>query len=994
MTLCVFSRNVAVNLPFSTGFIADWEIKCPRTLVLVRETIQRFECKALVHRLLSEPAPPFFPRPQRAALRLRLSPPCRLPQEAAAAAGGFGTGNGTLFESTSTSMVLLMDAVTVTGNRALGGNGGGIFVDPHSAGPGNTNITLVYVDSEVSGNLASGGGGGISANEGVSVVLRGLLVADNVAAKGSVRKLLEMPQLSQPPPPPRHPPLLCDGLSRPAPPPQGGGALLARTHSVSLDAVTFRGNSAGDSGGAAFVSAAPVLPISAQLASVLALSNTAGVAGGGFAFSGPLRADLSAAIIALSSAGLAGGGVWVANGSTVRCVSCNVSANAVVSLGAGDDADDITTGGGAVSVGPRAEASFIGSDLVGNSVTLSGGAVNVVGPSAVVMLTGGSVSGNMARFGGAVALAGAARLAISSAAVANNSCVSLSPAVMMHCSLLQPVLHPCIQFHCFGICSSLICFRLLRLHRATLGGVFAFSKGAAVASTVALSALSGGDNDADAGAWAGSADGTAPFSAPACDGCAAMLAPTRLGSYGTPAGLATGPARLEVEAAPSTGTGRLLVITLRLHDGFGSLIRDLPTAVARVDCISTVRPAPAGGVGNSPAGRVVPEKCDATATLRGEVSGIYRNSAAVLDVVIFGEPRAVYVLEASLYLGGTGGGAAAAAAAAGSSLLKASQFNVTMEPCRALERYAGDSRLCQCVENAEYQTRLLACQCGARFQPTSSGAACEPAEGTVFTGGTLRPWVVPVAVAVPVSAFAAAALLWVHIVRSRLYSRISLQKCLLPPRDLFVVRPAHFKNASADRDRDGSAGESMAALEGTGEGGAGRDGALAGAHGSAALDERGIVVDYRGSRVLALAVLPAGTPSGAGGGGSGLWPDRAPDGALARVAEGGEDSFESGLVHAMPLRPQQIGRLSVGVEVSDTGSENVSSIASAGPGWQLPVTQQRSRAATIDCATPLCHRPSASRSIAVSSAPLGHRRASPCLTHPHFLPTHAYRGSL
>lgn len=97
------------------------------------------------------------------------------------------SGSATL-ESSSTELVVLLDRVNLRNNTATRGSGGGLFVDSHQGRPGVSGVTLVHVDSEVSGNRAGGSGGGISA-DGSAVVLSGLNVTGNAAAAGKARVL-------------------------------------------------------------------------------------------------------------------------------------------------------------------------------------------------------------------------------------------------------------------------------------------------------------------------------------------------------------------------------------------------------------------------------------------------------------------------------------------------------------------------------------------------------------------------------------------------------------------------------------------------------------------------------------------------------------------------------------------------------------------------------------------------------------------------------------
>lgn len=222
---------------------------------------------------------------------------------------------------------------------------------------------------------------------------------------------------------------------------------------------------------------------------------------------------------------------------------------------------------------------------------------------------------------------------------------------------------------------------------ASLGGIFGFASGAASAANVTLVRVSGSGNGADAGAFAGSADGQrGGFRPPGCAGC--TLEPDAAGA----SALATAAAAVLVSAPQSVRSGDPVRVSVRVQDGFGSDVAAL-SAVASLSCL-WARPAGPDAsaiTGGGSAASAVP--CNSAVSLRGSASGLYTNGSATIDVLLFGAPGSAVTLAASVAVGPweslRGAGSASAAP------LTSPPFNVSFEPCARGEEFDPPSGLCR-----------------------------------------------------------------------------------------------------------------------------------------------------------------------------------------------------------------------------------------------------------------------------------------------------------
>lgn len=128
--------------------------------------------------------------------------------------------------------------------------------------------------------------------------------------------------------------------------------------------------------------------------------------------------------------------------------------------------------------------------------------------------------------------------------------------------------------------------------------------------------------------------------------------------------------------------------------------------------------------------------------------------------------------------------------------------NVSIEACRSLEAFDRVSRQCLCAFGAGYSVALARCECPPSSELDAAGAACvlrRPA-------AALAAWWVPLAIAVPIAA-AAAAMAALGVFISRRASDAAHRKTgqlVLPLADIALVAPGQIFRGSQEFGRVGS----------------------------------------------------------------------------------------------------------------------------------------------------------------------------------------------
>ncbi|KAG1678483.1 hypothetical protein FOA52_014514 [Chlamydomonas sp. UWO 241] len=274
-----------------------------------------------------------------------------------------GSSGGGLYLRLLPNSSVVMDAVTVDGNAAAGGDGGGLAVTmwaPPSVGEaprGQAEVTIL--SSELTGNQALGGrGGGAAMGSGdpllvLQVWVLGGRVAHNSAAMGG-------------------------GLSV-----FGAGASLAVEQSALVESNAAVGGAGGIGGGGGV--AAEACGGLLLGAGTLLVSCNATIAGGGLFVSGCAALVLKNASITGCSAPT-GGGAHIANTPGALLMSSAIAHNAATGgyAGAADapsDTANFVGSGGGLWIGGATSALVHGCLLVGNTAGTLGGGIAALQPA-------------------------------------------------------------------------------------------------------------------------------------------------------------------------------------------------------------------------------------------------------------------------------------------------------------------------------------------------------------------------------------------------------------------------------------------------------------------------------------------------------------------------------------------------------------------------------------------------------------------------------------
>jgi uncharacterized repeat protein (TIGR01451 family) len=293
---------------------------------------------------------------------------------------GGGISNGRL-DAAGNKIVdggtMTLTNVTVSGNQALGGAGGGILVTSNgSCCPATFTMTGGLIEGNVAtGPLAVGGGGGLALFEtraGADAQVNGVVVRNNRAPNAN------------------------------------GGGIFTRGH-LTMTGGELRGNQAGSSGGGLDNGVSGSLSGGAvNVTNVAIESNTAGSYGGGI-FNASTMTGTNTNTVIVSGGTLRSNSAVFGGGAIFNRV------NAVVTIkdGArvtGNHADNI--GGG---INNEGELLVFGSTLSENSAT-EGGAIHSTGPTFIYFST---ISANTASRGAGIRVSGD-RLNISGSTLSGN----------------------------------------------------------------------------------------------------------------------------------------------------------------------------------------------------------------------------------------------------------------------------------------------------------------------------------------------------------------------------------------------------------------------------------------------------------------------------------------------------------------------------------------------------------------------------------------------
>ncbi|MCC9641989.1 dockerin type I domain-containing protein [Rhodopirellula sp. JC740] len=283
-----------------------------------------------------------------------------------AAAGTLSAVGGTLTIANS----------TITGNTASG-NGGGIANES-----GRVTITDSTISQNVSGGDEPGEGGGGISNDGGTVTLTDTDVLENTAIVGLGNG---------------------GGILN-----NSGGFLVVRGGSISGNDAARAGGGVENAGEATFFE-------------VEMDGNDTGINGGALHTSGPWTANFIDSVITNNTAGAEGGGVWNSSTGEMTLVGTTVTGNTA----SGDEADQ---GGGGVfnDGGVMLITTSTISDNVADGVSGSGGGVLNTG---TLTVSDSTISGNVAnRAGGGIEATAGTTTALTNVALNLNN-VGISPAV-------------------------------------------------------------------------------------------------------------------------------------------------------------------------------------------------------------------------------------------------------------------------------------------------------------------------------------------------------------------------------------------------------------------------------------------------------------------------------------------------------------------------------------------------------------------------------------
>uniref|UniRef100_UPI0036F37329 choice-of-anchor Q domain-containing protein n=1 Tax=Rhodopirellula bahusiensis TaxID=2014065 RepID=UPI0036F37329 len=264
----------------------------------------------------------------------------------------------------------------ITGNTASG-NGGGIA---------NESGTVSITDTTISGNVSGGdepgeGGGGVF-NDGGTVTITDSDVFENtaIAGLGNGGGILNA----------------------------NGGTLVVRGGTISNNDASRAGGGVENAGNATFFETEFD-------------GNTTGINGGALHTSGPWTASFIDATITGNSAGAEGGGVWNSSTGTMTFVGASVDGNTA----SGDDADQggggVFNDGGTLTIDSTSITNNIADGMSG-----SGGGILNLGSMTV---TDSTISGNVAnRAGGGIEATDASSTLLNDVNLDGNN-VGVSPAV-------------------------------------------------------------------------------------------------------------------------------------------------------------------------------------------------------------------------------------------------------------------------------------------------------------------------------------------------------------------------------------------------------------------------------------------------------------------------------------------------------------------------------------------------------------------------------------
>ncbi|WP_461506297.1 choice-of-anchor Q domain-containing protein [Rhodopirellula baltica] len=264
----------------------------------------------------------------------------------------------------------------ITGNVASG-NGGGIASES-----GHVSIT----DSSISGNVSGGdepgeGGGGVF-NDGGVVTITDSDVIENtaIAGLGNGGGILNA----------------------------NGGTLVVRGGTISNNVASRAGGGVENAGNATFFETEFD-------------GNSTGINGGALHTSGPWTANFIDATITGNSAGAEGGGVWNSASGTMALVGTNVEGNSASGADADQGGGGIFNDGGTVSI----NSSTVNNNTADGSAGSGGGILNL----GSMTITGSTISGNMAnRAGGGIEVTDASSTSLTDVNLDGNN-VGISPAV-------------------------------------------------------------------------------------------------------------------------------------------------------------------------------------------------------------------------------------------------------------------------------------------------------------------------------------------------------------------------------------------------------------------------------------------------------------------------------------------------------------------------------------------------------------------------------------
>jgi hypothetical protein len=300
---------------------------------------------------------------------------CQITGNTAGYGGGLVVADA---DSSPVSKVTITDVV-ISGNSAIGGDGGGMRIGSSFAVGGNVSITGCTIKDNNGGSF----GGGIFGES-----FSGLAISSSVIEGNQVLGSTS----------------------------DGGGAFLDSNAPVTITSTTFLDNIAGFEGGGLLSQNA----VSVKLASCIVTGNAAsdgggvyaqgtnglgsvtitggdfldnraggigggplaGHAGGGIALTGLDGVSITGSIVEGNSAGFSGGGIYFGDNTTETVTDVTIYNNF------GED------GGGIFVAHGAGTASILGSSITGNKANLGGGVCNMIGAS--LTLQEARVTGNTA----------------------------------------------------------------------------------------------------------------------------------------------------------------------------------------------------------------------------------------------------------------------------------------------------------------------------------------------------------------------------------------------------------------------------------------------------------------------------------------------------------------------------------------------------------------------------------------------------------------------